>query len=305
MSEIEELRAFVTIVETGSLTQAADRLGLAVSAVSRRLRDLELRLGAALIQRSTRRLYLNETGQVFYERCKTILLNLEEAQEEVTNAGGLIKGILRVSVPLSFGMTHMPAAVAQFMHANPEVSVEMELSDKRVDLIAEGFDVAIRIGSLTDSSLIARKISYVRFLPAAAPMLIDQLPSLSTPDDLRHVPALIYSNQRNPRDWIYTSPDGKKGVLHVEQKMSANNGDVLRELAIAGHGMIHLPQFLHYEAINCGLLRPLFPDHKWTSFDISAVYPNSTILPKRTRAFVDFMANLYGKEPYWHKLALQ
>jgi DNA-binding transcriptional LysR family regulator len=305
MSEIEELRAFVTIVEAGSLTQAADRLGLAVSAVSRRLRDLELRLGAALIQRSTRRLYLNETGQVFYERCKTILSNLEDAQQEVSNAGGSISGVLRVSAPLSFGVAHMSTAIAQFMHAHPEVRIEMDLSDKRVDLIAEGFDVAIRIGTLTDSSLIARKISNVKFLPAAAPMLVDQLPALSSPADLQQVPGLIYSQERNPQDWAYVAPDGKKGVLQVTPKMSANNGDVLRELAIAGHGMINLPRFLHYEAINRGLLRPLFPDYKWASFDIFAVYPKTTILPKRTRAFVDFMASLYGADPYWHKLTPQ
>ena len=137
MSQIEELRAFVTIVETGSLTQAADRLNVAVSAVSRRLRDLELRLGAALIQRSTRRLYLNETGQVFFERCKLILSDLEDAQQEVSTAGGALGGGLRVSAPLSFGLAHMSSAIAQFMHANPEVRIEMDLSDMRVDLIAE------------------------------------------------------------------------------------------------------------------------------------------------------------------------
>ena len=168
MSQIEELRAFVTIVETGSLTQAADRLNVAVSAVSRRLRDLELRLGAALIQRSTRRLYLNETGQVFFERCKLILSDLEDAQQEVSNAeriawefSGKRAPVIRVSAYVICN--------CQFMHSNPEVRIEMDLSDKRVDLIAEGFDVAIRIGTLTDSSLIARKISNVRFLPAAAP----------------------------------------------------------------------------------------------------------------------------------------
>lgn len=302
MSQIEELRAFVTIVETGSLTQAADRLGIAVSAVSRRLRDLELRLGTALIQRSTRRLYLNETGQVFFERCKLILSDLEDAQQEVSNAGGSLSGVLRVSAPLSFGLAHMSSAIAQFMHANPEVRIEMDLSDKRVDLIAEGFDVAIRIGTLTDSSLIARKISNVRFLPAAAPLVVDQLPALSSPEDLQHLPALIYSNDRNPQDWHYTDQDGKTGVLRVKPIMSANNGDVLRELAIAGHGMVNLPQFLHYEALNRGLLRPLFADYTWTNFDIFAVYPKTTILPKRTRAFVDFMASLYGSNPYWHKL---
>ena len=127
MSQIEELRAFVLIVETGSLTQAADRMGIAVSAVSRRLRDLELRLGTALIQRSTRRLFLNETGQQFYQRAKTVLSTLEDAEQEAQNAGGALNGVLRISVPLSFGIAHMSTAIAQFMHAHPDIHIELSL----------------------------------------------------------------------------------------------------------------------------------------------------------------------------------
>ena len=170
MSQIEEIRAFVMVVETGSLTQASERLGIAVSAVSRRLKDLEIRLGAPLIQRTTRRMYLNEVGQVFYDRCRIVLDELEAAQQEVLNSGGSLNGVLRVSTPLSFGVTHMSSAIAQFMHAHPEIRIEMDLSDKRVDLVAEGFDLAIRIGALTDSSLIAKKITAVKKTPCAAPI---------------------------------------------------------------------------------------------------------------------------------------
>ena len=302
MSQIEELRAFVLIVETGSLTQAADRMGIAVSAVSRRLRDLELRLGAALIQRSTRRLFLNETGQLFYQRAKSILSSLEDAEQEVQNAGGALSGVLRVSVPLSFGIAHMSTAVAQFMHTHPEIHIEMDLSDKRVDMIAEGFDVAIRIGNLNDSSLIAKKISSVSVLPTASPGLIAQLPKLDHPDDLANVPALAYANDRSSHDWSYIGPDGKPGNINVTPRMSANNGDVLRDLAVAGLGMVSLPTFLHYEAINKGLLKPLLPDYKWSGFDIFVVYPKTIILPKRTRVFVDFISGLYGKSPYWEDI---
>ena len=215
MSQIEELRAFVTIVETGSLTQASERMGVAVSAVSRRLRDLELRLGSALIQRSTRRLFLNETGQVFYQRAKVILSTLEDAELEVQNAGSALSGVLRLSVPLSFGIGHMSTAIAQFMHEHPEIRIEMDLSDKRVDMIAEGIDAAIRIGALTDSSLIAKKISIVRLIPVASPGLIAQLPEITHPDGLIDVPALVYTNERSPLEWPYTGPDGKQGVLRL------------------------------------------------------------------------------------------
>jgi len=302
MSQIEEIRAFVTVVETGSLTQAADRLGIAVSAVSRRLKDLELRLGAALIQRTTRRLYLNEVGQVFYDRCKMVLDELEAAQQEVLNSGVALNGVLRISTPLSFGITHMSSAIAQFMHAHPEIRIEMDLSDKRVDLVAEGFDLAIRIGVLSDSSLIAKKITAVQKILCAAPDFLERYPVIATPQDLMDAPALIYSNDRSPTDWPYTDPDGKSGVLRVSPRFTASNGDVLREAAIAGLGITCMPNFLCYDAINNGLLRPVLVDYDWTGFDVFAVYPKTTILPKRTRAFVDFIAARYGKDPVWNRL---
>ncbi len=302
MSQIEEIRAFVMVVETGSLTQAAERLGIAVSAVSRRLKDLELRLGAPLIQRTTRRMYLNEVGQGFYDRCKAVLDELEAAQQEVLNSGGALNGVLRISTPLSFGVTHMSSAIAQFMHAHPEVRIEMDLSDKRVDLVAEGFDLAIRIGVLSDSSLIAKKITEVKKTPCAAPDFLERYPKITKPEDLAALPALIYSNDRTPTDWPYTSPEGKSGVIRMTSRLTASNGDVLREAAIAGLGVGCLPNFLHYDAINNGLLRPVLADYDWTGLDIFAVYPKTTILPKRTRAFVDFMAARYGKDPVWNKI---
>jgi DNA-binding transcriptional LysR family regulator len=302
MSQIEEIRAFVMVVETGSLTQAAERLGIAVSAVSRRLKDLELRLGAPLIQRTTRRMYLNEVGQGFYDRCKAVLDELEAAQQEVLNSGGALNGVLRISTPLSFGVTHMSSAIAQFMHAHPEVRIEMDLSDKRVDLVAEGFDLAIRIGVLSDSSLIAKKITEVKKIPCAAPDFLERYPKITKPEDLAALPALIYSNDRTPTDWPYTSPEGKSGVIRMTSRLTASNGDVLREAAIAGLGVGCLPNFLHYDAINNGLLRPVLADYDWTGLDVFAVYPKTTILPKRTRAFVDFMAARYGKDPVWNKI---
>lgn len=302
MSQIEEIRAFVTVVETGSLTQAADRLGIAVSAVSRRLKDLEVRLGAPLIQRTTRRMYLNEVGKGFYDRSKAILEELEAAQQEVLNSGGALNGMLRISTPLSFGVAHMSAATSQFMHAHPEIRIEMDLSDKRVDLVAEGFDLAIRIGVLSDSSLIAKKISWVRKIPCAAPDFLERYPKITKPEDLNGAPGLVYSNDKSPSDWAYTSPDGEEGVMRVAPKLTASNGDVLREAAIAGLGITCLPDFLHYDAINNGLLRPVLADYDWTGFDVFAVYPKTTILPKRTRAFVDFIASRYGKTPVWSKI---
>ena len=302
MSQIEELRAFVTIVETGSLTQASERMGVAVSAISRRLRDLELRLGTALIQRSTRRLFLNETGQLFYQRAKVILATLEDAELEVQNAGTNLSGVFRLSVPLSFGLGHMSTAIAQFMHEHPEIRIVMDLNDKRVDMIADGIDAAIRIGDLADSSLIAKKISTVRVLPVAAPGLLAQFPEIKHPDDMMKLPALIYANDRNPLDWSYAAPTGDAGSLRVTARMTANNGDVLRDLAISGLGMANLPTFLHYEAINKGLLTPVLPDYNWTEFDIFAVYPKTTVIPKRTRRFIDFISGLYGKNPYWEQI---
>lgn len=304
MSQIEEIRVFVMVVETGSLTQAADRLGIAVSAVSRRLKDLEIRLGAPLIQRTTRRMYLNEVGQAFYERCKSVLDELDAAQQEVLNSGGSLGGVLRLSVPLSFGVAHMSSAIAQFMHAHPDVRIDMDLSDKRVDLVAEGYDMAIRIGVLTDSSLIAKKISAARLLVFASPSFIENNRTIKTPEDLVDLPALVYSNDKSPNDWRYVGPDGKEGVQRVAQRLSASNGDVLREAAVSGLGIACLPNFLAYEAINAGLLTPILTDYEWARLDIFAVYPKTTILPKRTRAFLDFIALRYNKDPYWSKIKI-
>ena len=302
MSQIEEIRVFVMVVETGSLTQAADRLGIAVSAVSRRLKDLEIRLGAPLIQRTTRRMYLNEVGQVFYERCKSVLDELDAAQQEVLNSGGSLGGVLRLSVPLSFGVAHMSSAIAQFMHAHPDVRIDMDLSDKRVDLVAEGYDIAIRIGVLTDSSLIAKKISSAAMIVCASPSFLENNAPIKTPEDLEGLSALVYSNDKSPNDWRFVGPDGKEGAQRVTQRLSASNGDVLREAAVSGLGVICLPNFLTYEAINAGLLVPVLTGYKWADLDIYAVYPKLTILPKRTRAFLDFIATRYNKDPYWSKI---
>ena len=178
----------------------------------------------------------------------------------------------------------------------------MDLSDKRVDLVAEGYDLAIRIGVLSDSSLIAKKISTVRNIPCASPDFLSRLPEITKPEDLENVPALVYSNDKAPNDWRYRGPDGKTGVLRVKPRLSASNGDVLREAAIAGLGITCLPNFLHYDAINNGLLQPVLPDYEWAELDVYAVYPKTTILPKRTRAFVDFISTRYGKDPYWNKI---
>ena len=302
MSQIEEIRAFVTVVETGSLTQAAERLGIAVSAVSRRLKDLELRLGAPLIQRSTRRMYLNETGQRFFNRCRTILDELEAAQEEVQNTGSILSGVLRLNAPLSFGITHIAPLITDFMKENPEVRVDIDLSDKRIDLIAEGFDLAIRIGTLQDCSLIAKKISTARQMPCASPDFIAKHGPIDTAEDLGDVPGLVYTNSRTPSDWAYVTPEGKAGTVHVSQRLSATNGDVLRDAAIAGLGVVNLPTFLLFEAINDGTLVPLMADHDWSELDIFAVYPKTTILPRRTRAFVDFMAWRFDKNPHWNQI---
>ena len=302
MSQIEEIRAFVTVVETGSLTQAAGRLGIAVSAVSRRLKDLELRLGAPLIQRSTRRMYLNETGQRFFNRCRTILDELEAAQEEVQNTGGILSGVLRLNAPLSFGITHIAPLITDFMKENPELRIDIDLSDKRIDLIAEGFDLAIRIGTLQDSSLIAKKISTARQMPCASPDFIAKHGPINTADDLSDVPGLVYANSRTPSDWGYVTPEGKAGTVHVSQRLSSTNGDVLRDAAIAGLGVVNLPTFLLFEAIKDGTLVPLMADHDWSELDIFAVYPKTTILPRRTRAFVDFMAWRFDKNPHWNQI---
>jgi DNA-binding transcriptional LysR family regulator len=301
MDRFADMRMFVAVVDAGSISGAAERLEVAKSAVSRRLTDLEARLGAELLHRTTRRLGLTDSGRAFFERAQRILADLEEAEQAVSQAHGAIRGRLKVALPLSFGLLHLAGLINEFLGLHPEVEFDLDFNDRQIDLMQEGFDLAIRIARLPDSSLIARKLAPIRHALCASPDYLARHGTPARADDLASHAGLVYSNLANPGLWSYVRPDGQPGSVQVPVKLRANNGDFLCRAAIAGQGVILHPTFYLSDAIRTGELVPLLTDHAWPEVNAYALYPPTRHLSRRVRAFVDFLAEKLAGEPDWDR----
>ena len=299
MDRFADMHTFVTIVETGSLSSAAERLGLAKSAVSRRLADMENRLGAALVHRTTRRLSLTETGRAFHERAQRILADLDEAEQAVSQSHAALRGKLKVALPLGFGLLHLAPLINEFGTHHPELEFDLDFNDRQIDLMQEGFDLAIRIAQLADSSLIARKLATIRHLPCASPGYLARHGTPMKAGELEHHAGLGYSNLANPGLWQFVDPDGVPGSVQVPIRLRANNGDYLRLAAMAGQGIMLSPTFFLGDALNSGALVPLLTDHAWPELNAYAVYPPTRHLSQRVRALVDFLAERLASESPW------
>lgn len=299
MDRFANMQSFVAVVDAGSITAAAERLGVAKSAVSRRLAELEHYLGVQLLNRTTRRLDLTDTGHSYYQRCQRILEDVRETETAVSTEHGALQGRIRISVPLTFGLLHLRAAISDFAAQNPAVRFDLDLSDRRVDLLGEGFDLAIRIARLADSSLIARRLAPVRNVICSSPRYWARHSRPQHPRDLANHDCLHYSLADDPGTWRYADAAERPGAVKTRGVLRANNGDVLRDLAIAGHGVALLPTFIVFEAIAAGRLEVALTDFEWAPLAAYAVYPHSRHLSHRIRAFVDFLANRFGDRPYW------
>ncbi len=299
MDRFEDMRCFVQVVERGSVTKAADALRVAPSAVSRRLKELEARLGTQLLIRTTRRMSLTEAGRSFHARCQRILADLDEAEVDASDRYGALKGSLRVAAPLAFGTAHLTPIIVNFMRENPGVLIDLDFSDRVVDLVAEGFEMAIRIGTLRDSSLIARKLADVRVVACAAPALLAERGVPSHPGQLKGWPALCYTGSERTDIWRYRAPDGSDGSVAMQVRMLSNSGTVLCDLAIAGEGVILQPSFHVHKAVAQGKLVPILGEFGWMEIAIYIVYPQTRHLSARARAFIDFVRSRIGPRPYW------
>lgn len=301
MARLEDMETFVRVVEAGSISAAAEHMGIAKSAVSRRIAGLEERLGAQLFRRTTRRLNLTDTASDFYARCIRILADIEEAEHAVADAHGTLRGRLRVAVPLSFGLLHLGPAIDDFMQAHPEVEFDLDFNDRQVDLLAEGVDVALRIADLPDSSLVARRLAPIQVMVCASPEYLEQHGVPRTPQELAQHACLTYSNLPDPEIWRYHGLDGKPASVRVPSRLQANNGDFMCRAAVAGHGITRQPTFILYRAIERGLLVPILRDYAWPGINAYTVYPRTRHLSRRVRAFVDFLAGRFAGVPYWDK----
>jgi DNA-binding transcriptional LysR family regulator len=294
------LEVFTRIVETGSFTLAAAELNLSRGAVSKHMTVLEDRLGVRLLNRTTRRSSLTEAGTAFYERCRQLLADLEEAELQAGQAALCPRGVLKISAPMSFGIHHLAPALPDYLRAYPEVTVDLALNDRVVDLVDEGFDVAIRIRRLDDSSLIARRIAPCRMVVCAAPAYLAARGEPRVPADLARHDCLAYTYAARGDVWEFTGPEGVETV-RVTGRFRANNGDALGAAAAAGYGIIIQPTFIVSDQLASGVLRPILTDYRLAESSIFAVWPPGRHVSAKLRSFVDFLAARFGPEPYWDR----
>jgi DNA-binding transcriptional LysR family regulator len=296
--KLDGIRTFVTIVEAGSITGAARRLGVAKSVVSHRLSELEDAVDARLIQRSSRRLSLTEQGAAFHRFCTRMLGELDEAVSLIAEKGHELRGPLRVAAPMSFGLLHLGPALFAFLTEHPGIQLDLDLNDRMVDLVGEGYDMAIRIGQLPDSSLVARRLVSSRYLLVASPGYAREQGLPRRVEELSGHRGIIYSNV-HPNDQLRFKRGSGFVTGHFRTSMQVNNGDIMRDAAIAGLGLAVVPDFIVWQALSDGRLQVVPLDGTLLEVGIYAVFPQNRHLPVKVRALVDHLARSFGDPPYW------
>lgn len=301
MDKFANMAALVAVVEVGSFSRAAERLGIAKSVVSRRIGLLEQQLGVQLLQRTTRTLSLTGPGQQFYQRAVRILAELDEAEQAIVDASAALRGRLRIAAPLSFGLHHLNLALNDFLGEHPAIEPDLDLNDREVNLVEEGFDMAVRIGELRDSTLLARRLGTARFVTCASPDYLTRHGTPRHPGELEGHTGLHYSNVPLRQAWQFA--DGTRDGISVipRIRMHANNGDVLATAALAGLGIISSPTFIVSDLIAAGRLQTILDDFCRPAVGIYAVYPPGRLMPRRVQAFADFLAGRFGDLPYWDR----
>ena len=299
-----EMSVFSRVVAAGSLSAAARDLGVSTAVVSRRLAALEARLGVRLVNRTTRRLALTDEGASYHEACARILGEIEDADAAAAAKRVEPQGLLKVALPASFGHKHIAPLIPPFAARYPKVQLAFSLSDRTVNVIEEGYDLAIRIGELEDSSLAARKLAPNRRVVCASPEYLKRHPSPHAPADLQRHNCLTTNDLQ--MNWEYKGPDGKRGVVRVSGLYACDNWEVLREWAMAGLGVALKSTWDVRRQLEDGSLVPLLPGYDFgTDVAIYAVYPHRRYLPAKTRVFIDYLAESFGPEPYWDQPAVQ
>lgn len=289
MDRFQQMQAFVAVVESGHFVNAAESLGLSKAAVSRAVGALESRLGVRLLHRTTRRLSLTGEGEIFYSRCRQLLMEVEAAEGEVSERGVDASGRVRVNAPVSFGIHHLAPLWAEFRAEHPRVELDVTLSDRVVDLVEEGYDLAIRIGRLSSSSLVSRKLTSTRMVLCAAPDYLAEQGEPEHPEELAGRAVIAYSYLTSGDDWTLTGPEGAVKV-RTRPVMHSNNGETCIAAALAGQGIVLQPDFLVRPHLAEGHLRELLPGWSAATLGIHAVYPSRRHLLPKVRALIDFLA---------------
>jgi DNA-binding transcriptional LysR family regulator len=306
MDRLLSMAVFKRTVEAGSFAAAARDFGISAEMAGNHVRALETHLGVRLLNRSTRRLHLTEAGGGYYARCKQILADIDEADAEASSLQATPRGTLRIAAPVTFGVMHVAPAVSEYMTRYPDVTVDVAVSDRFVNLIEEGFDLAIRIGDLGDSSLIARRLATACLVACASPAYLDRAGRPQMPADLARHACLVYVEIGSPvighgRDWHFEAPDGRTEMVHVSGPLTSTNAEFVHRMALAGHGVVLGPSFSFASDIEKGRLIPLLTDWRSRELPIHAVYPHRSLLSAKVRSFVDFLATTLGPDPGWDR----
>ncbi|UPG92147.1 LysR family transcriptional regulator [Luteibacter aegosomaticola] len=291
MDKVQEMTSFVAVVDAGSFIGAADATGVTKAAISRHVADLERRLGVRLLHRTTRRLSLTDEGRTFYGRARDLLAGIAEAEAELTARSTEPTGLLRITAPLSFGVLHLAPLWAKFTAEHAQIALDITLSDRVVDLVEEGFDLAVRISRLPNSTLVSRQLGMTRMLLCASPAYLATRGTPLVPADLASHALLAYSYW--PDEWQFTTTEGKIERVAIKPLIRSNNGDTSRIAALAGQGITLQPDFIVGDDVREGRLIHLLPAHDAGSIGIHAVYASRKHLPVKVRRMVDFLADAF------------
>src|SRR5215813_7195577 len=298
MDKLASIRAFTKVVAHGSFSEAARELRLSRSAVSKYVIDLEEQVGVQLLNRTTRSATPTENGQAYYERCRAILADLQEADLLVSSAQAEPRGLLRINAPMSFGTLHLSRAIADFMERYPDLQMQLILSDQLIDPVQEGFDVTLRIADLPSSNLVARKIVPARREICAAPAYLERRGTPQKPADLRAHDCLHYGHLATGNQWKLTGPGGDHWIA-VPWTLCSNNAEILRDAALNGRGIVLLPTFIAGADLQQGQLRSILADYTAPELSLYAIYPPNRHLSVKVRVLIDFLVERFGRRPYW------
>ena len=286
MNRFEELEAFVAVVDYKGFGNAGDKLGIAKSMVSRRVSELERRLGVQLLQRTTRRQSLTDAGREFYQRATQLICDLQDAEQSVTHGQTSISGRIRLALPLGFGVSQLAKPISDFLARHPDIRIEVDLNDRQLDLVEENIDLAIRVGELKDSSLIARKLANVHFAMCASPGYLHARGTPRHPAELAEHEVLVYNNVSVGRQWSYQR-DGKEVRPRMKYRLSANNGEFLAAVASCGQAIVSGPVALLQIYIDSGALVPILTEFERPEVGMYAVYPPGRLIAGRVRMLSD------------------
>ena len=299
MDRVAAMQVFAQVVESGSFAKASARLGLSTSAASRLVADLEAHLHTRLLNRTTRRVSLTESGRAYYERTVQLLADLAEAEQEASHASVVPRGTVKLTAAVNFGVRHLAPAIAEYLSHNREVRFDVALSDRVVDMVDEGFDLGIRIGDPGAENLVARKLGDTRLVPCASPAYLAAHRAPQTPEDLRQHNCFTYEYTKPHKLWRFKDAQGTDRSVRVEGSLHSNNGDLLAEAAAQGAGIVFEPAFIVGPDVRAGRLVPLLQEFSPPPMPIYALYPSRKHLSAKVRVFVEYLIARFSGSQDW------